>query len=267
MPALPCVFVSHGGGPWPWMQGPMREAHRSLERALRVLPEEIAARPTAILAVSAHWEASAFTVGTAQRHALLYDYHGFPPETYALSYAPQGAAALAEGVSDRLAAAGLPVAKDSTRGLDHGVFVPIAVSWPGADIPVVPLSLLAGLDPERHLHAGEALKPLREEGVLVLASGSSYHNLRDRGREGPAPSAAFDAWLQQVLVAVDPAGRRAALIEWERAPAARIAHPREEHLLPLMVAVGAAGRDVGRCVFREPQSFGYATVSNFLFGG
>ncbi len=267
MPTVPCAFVSHGGGPWPWMQGPMRDWHGSLEDALRALPTEIGTRPTAILAVSAHWEASAFTVGTAERHTLLYDYHGFPPETYALPFAPPGVAALAENVADCLATAGLPVTRDSTRGLDHGVFVPIAVSWPEADIPVVPLSLHAGLEPALHLRAGEALAPLREEGVLVLASGSSYHNLRDRGREGPSPSALFDAWLQQVLVDADPAERQAALLAWQRAPAARIAHPREEHLLPLMVAVGAAGTDVGRCVFREPRSFGYATVSNFLFGG
>lgn len=263
--ALPALFVSHGGGPWPWMDGPFRAMHARLEASLRALPASLDAPPRAVLLVSAHWEAPAFTLGSAATHTLLYDYSGFPAETYHLHYPARGAPELAAHAVALLQAAGLPGARDATRGLDHGAFVPLALAWPGAEVPVVPMSLRTGLDPAEHLRAGAALAPLCKDGVLLLASGSSYHNLHDRGREGSAPSEAFDDWLQQVLVRDPPAARAASLIDWTGAPAARIAHPREEHLLPLMVAVGAAGDAPGRCIFHEARSFGYASVSNFAF--
>lgn len=262
---LPAVFVSHGGGPWPWMDGPFRAMHARLEASLRALPALLERPPRAVLLVSAHWEEPTFTLGGAATHALLFDYSGFPEETYRLRYPARGEPPLAGRAAALLRSAGLPAALDTTRGLDHGAFVPLALAWPGAEIPVVPMSLRAGLDPAEHLRAGAALAPLRGEGVLLLASGSSYHNLRDRGREGAAPSAAFDHWLQQVLVRDPPAARAASLIDWAGAPSAAIAHPREEHLLPLMVAVGAAGDAPGRCIFHEAQSFGYASVSHFAF--
>lgn len=262
---LPTYFLSHGGGPWPWMSGPMREAHRGLEAELRRMATEME-RPRAVLLVSAHWEERAFTLMAQDAPGMLHDYHGFPPETYRVRYASPGAPWLAREAAALLATAGLAVELDTARGYDHGAFVPMHVMFPQADVPLLQLSLRRDLSPAAHVGAGNALAPLREAGVLLLASGSSYHNLRDRGAEGSAPSAAFDAWLAQVLELPDPAARRSALIDWERAPAARLAHPREEHLLPLMVAAGAAGADAARCTWRETGFFGYSTVSNWRFG-
>ncbi|HVY65098.1 MAG TPA: class III extradiol ring-cleavage dioxygenase, partial [Gammaproteobacteria bacterium] len=160
----------------------------------------------------------------------------------------------------------LPVILDAARGFDHGAFVPMAVLWPEADMPLVQLSLRAGLDPAAHLAVGRALAPLRDSGVLIVGSGLSWHNLRMLGPEARAPSKAFDDWLQQTLVASDPATRDAQLLRWREAPSARLAHPREEHLLPLMVAVGAAHDEAGDCPYHEEDVFGGVVVSSFRFG-
>ena len=263
---LPTLYLSHGGGPWPWMDGPMRKAHRGLEQALAALPAQLGPAPRAVLMVSAHWEEVAFTLGASAAPALIFDYHGFPEHTYRIAYAAPGAPELASHACQLLRQAGIKACTDPARGLDHGAFVPMRVMYPEAGMPLVQLSLKRGLDPAEHLAAGRALAALRREGVLILGSGSSYHDLANRGPGALAPSQAFDGWLQQVLVDAGPAERESALKDWEQAPAARRAHPREEHLLPLMVAAGAAAGEPGRCIYREERFFGISTVSSYRFG-
>ena len=262
---MPSYFISHGGGPWPWLPH-MRAMLKNLEVSLARMPSELPEKPRAILMFSGHWEEDAFTVMTSPRPGMVYDYSGFPPETYQITYPAPGAPEIASRTADLIAAAGLPVRLDAQRGFDHGTYAPLAVMVPQADIPVLQLSLQQGLDPEAHLAAGRALRPLRDEGILIVGSGLSYHNLRELGPRGQAPSAAFDAWLQKSLVQASPQQREAHLRAWATAPAARQAHPREEHLLPLMVAVGAAGDDPGTCVYHEATFFNAVTVSSFRFG-
>ncbi|RZJ11044.1 MAG: dioxygenase [Rubrivivax sp.] len=261
---MPTFFLSHGGGPWPFMDGDYRQAHEQLEASLRALPATLPERPKAILMVSAHWEEAAFTVMTSPAPGMLYDYGGFPPHTYEVTYGAPGEPALAERVVALIEAAGLPAARDAQRGFDHGTFCTLVPMYPDADVPVVQLSLKRGLSPADHLALGRALAPLRDEGVLILGSGFSFHNLRLYGLAGREPSARFDAWLQDSLPS--PEGRDARLLAWAQAPAARIAHPREEHLLPLMVAAGAAEGDAATCSYRETGFMGGVTASSFRFG-
>ena len=260
---LPTYFISHGGGPWPWMEE-MAPAMQALRQSLADIPRQLGQTPKAVLVVTAHWEGFAFTLGTAAQPGMLYDYGGFPAHTYEVLYPAPGAPELAQRVQGLLEAAGLPVARDARRGYDHGTFVPLAVMFPQANVPVLQMSLRAGLNPAEHLALGRALAPLRDEGVLIVGSGLSYHNLRQFGRAGQAPSQAFDAWLQAAMVAAPPA-RTQALLNWTQAPSARASHPREEHLLPLMVAVGAAEADAASCVYHEEHVFGGVTASSFRF--
>jgi len=211
-----------------------------MARFLSGLADTLPQRPRAILIVSGHWEADCFALTASARPPLLFDYYNFPPETYQLTYPAPGDPMLAERARGLLADAGLPATLDGARGLDHGVFVPMKVAFPDAELPMVELSLDRGLDPARHLAAGRALAPLRHDNVLILATGMSFHNMRGYGDpRSTGPSQAFDAWL------VEAAGqtgqtRDALLMAWADAPSARFSHPREEHLLPLMIAAGAA---------------------------
>jgi aromatic ring-opening dioxygenase catalytic subunit (LigB family) len=261
---LPTYFISHGGGPWPWMEE-MAPAMQVLRQSLADIPAQLGQTPKAVLMVTAHWEGPAFTLGSAPHPGMVYDYGGFPAHTYQVVYPAPGAPDLALRVQGLLEAAGQPVALDAQRGYDHGTFVPMVVMFPEAKVPVLQMSLRAGLDPAEHLALGRALAPLRDEGVLIVGSGLSYHNLRQFGRAGQAPSQAFDAWLQGAMAA-SPAARTQALLNWEQAPSARSSHPREEHLLPLMVAVGAAEAETASCVYHEEHVFGGVTVSSFSFG-
>jgi aromatic ring-opening dioxygenase catalytic subunit (LigB family) len=252
----PTIFVPHGGGPWPFvdLSGfiPARDA-ATLRAYLEALPAELPARPRALLVVSAHWEEDAPTVMTSPRPSIYYDYYGFPPDAYTIQWPAPGDPALAERVVALLGQAGIPAGTDAGRGFDHGTFIPFKVSWPEADIPTIQLSLKAGLDPAEHLAIGRALAPLRDEGVLILGSGMSYHNLRALRSPTPEtkPAAqAFDAWLKDAATA-GAAERARRLSSWEAAPGARQAHPREEHLIPLMVVAGAAGDDPGRIAFND----------------
>ena len=206
---------------------------------------------------------------TSPRPPLFYDYGGFPPETYRITWPAPGEPQLAARVRALLEAAGFPTAEDAKRGFDHGTFVPLKLTFPEADVPAIQLSLVEGLDPERHLALGRALAPLRDEGVLLVGSGMSYHNMRDLVGGAPrearaAKSAPFDDWLGRVAAA-DAGARDAELARWEEAPGARAAHPREEHLLPLMVVAGAAGDDRGRVAFHD--TYGGFHVSAVHFGG
>ena len=258
----PALYIPHGGGPCFFMPDPQGN-WRGMETYLKGLAATLPARPKAILVVSGHWEERAFAFTGAEGHpGLIFDYYGFPPETYKLTWPAPGAPWLAEQGSRLIAAAGLPAAIDPARGFDHGVFVPLKVAFPDADIPVVQMSLHASLDPALHVAAGRALAPLRDEGVLIIGSGMSFHNLRvfgdPRVRE---PSSQFDRWLADAVSA--PAEERAALLaDWQAAPWARLCHPREEHLLPLMVAAGASD-EPGRHDFGEFVLGG--AVSGFRF--
>ena len=259
----PALFIPHGGGPCFFMPDP-RGTWRGLEAYLKGLAASLPAKPRAILVVSGHWEAPAFAfTGSAAHPGLIFDYYGFPPETYELTWPAPGAPWLAERGRELIAAAGLPAAIDPTRGFDHGVFVPLKVALPEADIPVVQMSLHASLDAALHIAAGEALAPLREDGVLVLGSGMSFHNLRAMGDPRVAePSRQFDRWLSEAAEA-EPEVRAARLARWSDAPFARLCHPREEHLLPLMVAAGAS-REPGLQDYNEMVLGG--AVSAFRFG-
>jgi len=248
---LPTFYIPHGGGPWPWLKdfgGP--GGTDSLRAYLASLPAALPAPPAAILCVTAHWEAPAPTVSTAPSPGMLYDYSGFPAHTYTIRWPAPGAPAVAARVRELLGEAGIDSAEDATRGYDHGTFVPLAVAWPHADVPTAQLSLVRGLDPAAHLRIGRALRPLRDEGVLIIGSGLSYHNMGGyRTDWGARDAAIFDAWLGEAVL--DPERRGAALERWSEAPAARASHPREEHLLPLMVVTGAAGDDPASLPYRD----------------
>ncbi len=262
----PTLFIPHGGGPcffMDWTMGPADTWVRMAEW-LRGIAATLPERPRAILVVSGHWESSVPTVTSSAAPPLLFDYYGFPEHTYQLTWPAPGSPELAARVRELLAAAGIDSATDAERGFDHGVFVPFKVAFPEADIPTVQLSLRSDLDPEKHLAIGRALAPLRDEGVLIVGSGMSYHNMRGfmtgRGRED---SERFDAWLSDAVTR-PRAERDRTLAAWREAPSGTAAHPREEHLIPLMVAAGAAGSDVGTRVLRdEPMG---VVVSAVRFG-
>lgn len=261
----PVYFVSHGGGPWPWM-AEAQSAYATLAAALRAIPAALPEAPDAILMVSAHWEtAHGLQLGSHPNPGMVYDYYGFPPHTYDIRYPAPGAPGLAQHAAELLNAQGIAATLDPERGYDHGAFVPAYVIAPDAHIPMVQLSIDAGYDPARHLAIGAALAPLRDDNILIIGSGLSYHNLRRMGPTGRLPSAQFDAWLQAVVVDGPVGERPARLMQWERAPAARVAHTREDHLMPLHVAAGAAGHDSATCVYHEADAFGGITVSSFRF--
>lgn len=263
---LPTYFISHGGGPWPYMMAQSNGMYDHLAQSLRDMPRQLGAQPKAVLVISAHWEEREFTVMAAARPSMVYDYSGFPEHTYHVQYPAPGLPALAGQVQQLIQDAGFAARLDAQRGFDHGTFVPLVVMYPQADMPVVQLSLRAGYDPAVHLAVGRALAPLRDQGVLIVGSGLSYHNLRRMGPSAAVPSKQFDDWLQQTLIATEPQQRAQRLVDWQDAPAARVVHPQEDHLLPLMVAVGAAGNDEAVCVYHEEGFFGGVTVSSFRFG-
>jgi aromatic ring-opening dioxygenase catalytic subunit (LigB family) len=246
-----------------WTMGP-RDTWDRLAGWLRTLDSLLPDRPEKLLVVSAHWEAGVPTVTSSPAPPLLYDYGGFPPHTYELRWPAPGSPELATRVQGLLSESGIASGEDPRRGFDHGVFIPLKVAYPEARLPTVQLSLRTGLDPGAHLAIGRALAPLRDEGVLIVGSGMSYHNMR--GFMSPAAlsdSKRFDAWLERTASEVPP-DRDRHLSTWETAPSARESHPREEHLLPLMVAAGAAGSDAGQVAFRD-EVMG-SVVSAFRFG-
>jgi len=266
MERMPTYFVSHGGGPWPWMKDTFGSMFDRLEKSLQQMARSLAERPKAILIISAHWTRTAFTLSTHPTPPMYYDYSGFPEKTFRIKYSASGSPALAERISALLAANDIAADQDPHRGFDHGVFTVLAVAFPEADIPVVQLSLREDCDPAAHIELGRALAPLRDEGILIIGSGMTYHNLRKLNSDGATPSRQFDAWLQKVLTTTSASERGEQLISWTDAPAARLVHPHPDHLLPLMVAVGAASDDPGTCVYHEDAMFGSITVSSFRFG-
>ncbi|MDX1802244.1 MAG: class III extradiol ring-cleavage dioxygenase [Marinobacter sp.] len=264
--SLPTIFLPHGAGPCFFMDWQPADTWTRMRDWLAGLTTGLGIQPRALLVISAHWQAPAFTVTAQAQPALLFDYYGFPEPTYRLTWPAPGNPELAADVRRRLGAAGVPNAETSSRGLDHGVFIPLKLSFPAADVPVVQLSLRQGLDPQQHLAMGLALAGLRDEGVLIVGSGMSYHNMA-RFRSGadtvdPA-SQQFDEWLTETVQA-DPGERADRLIAWAEAPGARLAHPEEEHLLPLHVVAGAGADAPGRRVFTDTVMG--SVQSAFVFG-
>jgi aromatic ring-opening dioxygenase catalytic subunit (LigB family) len=260
---LPTFFLSHAGGPWPYLTGKIRETFARLESSLKELPQQVGDKPKAILVISGHWEEKDFEVMSNPWPPMLYDYCGFP-ETRKIRYAAPGSPELAHHVYSLIYGAGLPTRLNSERGFDHGTYSLLAVSHPKADVPVIQVSIRRDYDPASHLDLGRALAPLRDEGVLIIGSGSSYHNFNPKyPRE---ESELFDSWLKQTLVDSQPEQRVERLLDWEVAPSARAAQPEEDHLVPLFVAVGAAEEEPGKVIYREEDFFGMITLSNYQFG-
>ncbi len=236
------VYLSHGGGPLPLLGDP---GHKTMIEFMRDLPRELM-DPELILVISAHWEESVPTLLGSPHPPMFYDYYGFPPETYQVQYPAPGAPEAASRIAAMLQAAGLLAETDPNRGYDHGHFIPLLMMYPEASIPTLQLSLIRGLNAESHLRLGEALRPLLNEKTLIIGSGFSFHNLNAfswRAVGAPDPdNDAFQDWLISTMTREAYQDTRAALRNWAQAPAARYCHPREEHLLPLLVCAALAQR-------------------------
>lgn len=236
------VFLSHGGGPLPLLGDP---DHQDMVQHLQAMAAQLR-RPKAILIISAHWEADVATITASAHPGLIYDYYGFAPAAYQLQYPCPGEPALARQVQQALTTAGIAARLDAERGIDHGVFVPLALMYPQADIPCVQLSLVSSLSSDTHLEIGRALQALDYDNLLVIGSGFSFHNMAAffaaKTPDIQAKNEAFEHWLQDTCSdpSLNEAERRRRLREWEQAPHARFCHPREEHLLPLHVCYGLA---------------------------
>lgn len=245
---MPSLYIPHGGGPSFFMTGERKQRYQDTEDFLRRIPRSLPVKPSAILIITAHWETRIPSFTGASHPRLIYDYQGFPPETYLLEYPADGLPSLAHRAADLVVQSGVPAVVDPDYGWDHGVFIPLKVMYPEADIPVVAMSLQVSLDPNLHSHLGRALRALRDENVLIVGAGMSYHNLRNFVEQAPS-SYAFHDWLDQALAGTW-LERSQALANWQFAPGGRGSHPREEHLLPLMVASGAGSDAPGRAIWR-----------------
>lgn len=262
----PVLFIPHGGGPCFFMDWNPADTWVGMGNFLKNVADTLPQRPKAIVMVSAHWLEPQFSVTGHARPELIYDYYGFPAHTYELTYPAPGQPELATQVTRLLGDQGMSARVDAERGFDHGMFIPLKLMFPAADIPVIQLSLRKDLDPGAHLEAGRALTSLRDEGVLIVGSGMSFHNMRGYGdRRFSAASDEFDDWLTTAVES--PAAEREQLLqEWTRAPHAHQCHPPggEEHLIPLMVAAGAGGAAHGRKIYSERVM--ETTISAFRFG-
>lgn len=257
---MPAIFLPHGGGPWPFSNDPLFGGPKMWERMaayMKGLGQIPPTSPKAILVISAHWEEAVPTVMSSPKPPMLYDYYGFPPETYKVQWPAPGAPALAGEIQSLLQNAGFKTGSDGKRGFDHGTFVPLKLTYPNPEIPALQLSLKQGLDPKEHIKIGRALAPLRDQGVFLIGSGMSYHNLRalmqnlrGGGITQIDDSKAFDQWLTASML-LDADSRETRLVEWAQAPKARECHPREEHLLPLHVIAGAAENDSATMPYQD----------------
>ncbi len=247
---LPVFYIPHGGGPWHVMEDGLGDpsGYALLRQYLVALGKRYSHNIKSILVVSAHWEEPVPTIHFGAHPSMYYDYYGFPADAYHLQWPASGDPELAAKVETLLKKNGFATKRETERGYDHGTFVPLMVAFPEARIPVVQLSLVQGLDPHTHIEMGKALESLRSEGVLIVGSGMSYHNMRGFMSGSPSVAAIskeFDEWLADIVSMQDPDKRSEALIQWREAPGSRDCHPRSEHLVPLFVAAGAAGNDTG----------------------
>ena len=243
------LFIPHGGGPLPLLGDPL---HEKLVDFLSA-PPGLDPRPDAIILISAHWEESIVKVTTAEQPQLYYDYYGFPEESYAITYPAPGSPELANRIVKHLNENGIEAQGDEDRGFDHGMFVPLKLMVPDATIPVVQISMLHSLDAAAHIQLGEVLSPFRFENIFILGSGFTFHNLRAMFRSnGQDPqNEAFEYWLRSVMTSeLSYEERKEKLTGWESAPGARYCQPREDHLLPLLVCLGA-GQDKAELIFND----------------
>ncbi|MHB8133514.1 MAG: DODA-type extradiol aromatic ring-opening family dioxygenase [Anaerolineaceae bacterium] len=237
------VYFSHGGGPLPILGDP---GHKAMVDFMVKLPSQLR-KPDAILVISAHWEESTATLMGAQKPDMFYDYYGFPEAAYEINYPAPGNPELAHQISAYLQENKIPARIDDKRGFDHGLFIPLKLMYPQADIPSLQLSLLRGLNATAHIALGKALRKLANENILVIGSGFSFHNMRAfswQATDAPDPANdLFQNWLIETCTSpISQSEREQRLIEWEKAPSARYCHPREEHLLPLHVCTGMADK-------------------------
>jgi len=260
MTRLPAIFVTHGSPTLPLDKGPAYDFLFGLGKCI--------ARPKAILCISAHWEAPSPTVSTAAHPETIHDFYGFPPALYQITYPAPGAPRLAIEAGQLIENAGLECRYDDSRGLDHGAWCPLKLIYPEADIPVAQISVQSARGPAHHVELGRALAPLSGNGVLILASGSATHNLREfRGASIDTPPlgyvTAFDDWLVKTVTA----GHWDDLLEYRRkAPEAQRNHPTEEHFLPLFVALGAGGLDPEARLLHRSYTYGFLAMTAFSFG-
>lgn len=237
------IYFSHGGGPLPILGD---TSHKAMVNFMLQLPSRLR-KPDAILVISAHWEESTATLLSAPTPPMFYDYYGFPDEAYEITYPAPGNPELANRIAGLLLKNNIPAQVDPQRGFDHGLFIPLKLMYPQADIPSLQLSLLRGLNPTEHISLGKALRELMVENILVIGSGFSFHNMSAFSWQGiNTPDSANDAfqnWLIEGCTGpISQSERERRLIEWQKAPSARYCHPREEHLLPLHVCLGMADK-------------------------
>lgn len=264
MTRFPTFFVSHGGGPWPFIDD-RKKQYAKTAREFSQLPQRLPSKPEAVLVITGHWEAREFTVSTSAHPPMVYDYYGFPEHTYHIQYPAPGSPSLAARVEELLGSADITCQEDTDRGFDHGTFVPLGLMYPDADVPIVLLSLKSSYDPAEHIRVGQAIAALRDERILIMGSGLTYHNMRGFGRaESTAVSYAFEGFINDAVSQPDPKLRNDMLIGWENAPGARLSHPREDHLLPLMVVAGAAGNDTGHRIFVD--NVANVAMASYQFG-
>ncbi|MDI2090908.1 DODA-type extradiol aromatic ring-opening family dioxygenase [Commensalibacter oyaizuii] len=251
MTQQPAFYIPHGGGPCFFMDDP-HDVWTNMGNFLHKLPQSLPCLPSAIIIISGHWENAPIRIQNAAHPSLYYDYYDFPEHTYQLKYPANGHPQLAQKIKNLFDIHGIKAEFEHERGWDHGVFIPLKVIFPNADIPIVQISLHPSLDPQLHIKIGLNLSYLRKKNILILGSGMSYHNLPYlfSGQE-TKEAFAFHHWLASTLTNPDIAERNQALIDWENAPGARSSHPRAEHLLPLMVIAGAADQDIGHCIYKD----------------
>ena len=245
------LYISHGGGPLPLLGDGY---HKELVANLKYITT-IIERPSAIIVISAHWEELRPTITGGKNPQLIYDYYGFPKSSYEIEYPAPGNPKLANKIYEKLMNKGIEANLDANRGFDHGLFVPLKIMYPAADIPCIQVSLVRGLNPAEHIQIGNALSSMLDENVLILGSGFSFHNLRallsQPTKDSQRMNESFEHWLVQTCSThnLGEKEREYRLVNWEDAPAARYCHPREEHLLPLHVCFGAVNR-AAKQVFR-----------------
>jgi len=238
---FPAIFVNHGGGPLPLLGRQPALVQNMKDIVEKHLPSE---PPKAIVVLSAHWESDPIQITSSESPTMLYDYGGFPPEAYEYQYPAPGSPDLAKRIQNLLADFGVDSQLDEKRGFDHGVFIPLMIMYPEANIPVVCVSLHASLDAELNMKVGQSLAPLREDGIFIMGSGYSFHNMGaffNSSKQSVKASIDFNQWLKKVIL--EDEDRLEKLKKWDTAPGARISHPREEHLLPLLMVAAAGGDD------------------------
>lgn len=260
------LYLPHGGGPMPLLGDP---AHAGMVDFWKQMAKQFP-KPDAIVMISAHWEADVVSITASEAPELIYDYYNFPPETYEYQYPSPGHPELAKQMAEMLAASNIPVKLAAERGYDHGMFVPMMLMYPEADIPCVQLSLLSSMNAQQHIDMGKALADLRQQNILIIGSGMSFHSfpaMRRGNADDQRQSQAFDRWLVETCCSesLSTEQREQRLSNWESAPSARFCHPREEHLLPLHVCFGMAANSGLKAQHVYSEQWKGLSVSAFLW--